>query len=36
MIARELAFSPKYVTSISKNPIKARKEVEFVLNGLVG
>lgn len=36
MIARELAFSPKYVTSILKKPIKARKEVEFVLSGLVG
>ena len=36
MIARELAFSPKYVTSILKTPIKARKEVEFVLSGLVG
>jgi len=36
MIARELANSPKYVTSILKNPIKCKKEVEFVISGLVG
>ena len=36
MIARELANSPNYVTSILKNPIKCKKEVEFVISGLVG
>ena len=36
MIARELANPPEYVTSILKNPITCKKEVEFVISGLVG
>ena len=36
MIARELANPPDYITSILKNPVKSKKEVEFVISGLRG
>ena len=35
MIARKLALPPKYVTSILSNPVTSKKEVEFVISGLV-
>ena len=35
MIARKLALPPKYVTSILSNPLTSKKEVEFVISGLV-
>jgi uncharacterized protein (TIGR02421 family) len=34
MIARELAKSPDFITSILSNPVKSKKEVEFVISGL--
>ena len=36
MIARELANPPDYITSILINPVKSKKEVEFVISGLRG
>ena len=34
MIARELATAPNYITSILNQPVKSKKEVEFVISGL--